>query len=245
MYSKALVLMTVLLLMVTPIIAADIALDTNENGKEDRWMNIEKFRDWRKLDVNSNDIADESCFYVSPKNQVYIINTETLDYSGDGKADIFISNTVKGKVFYREIQIDSNSDGKADLIRYEENDKVYLQKSDVDFDGVYELKEEYEGGQRVREFVDSNNDGRYDDTYHYQTDRLILEELDTDYDKKTDMWVSFEYEEDNSIKETVIKKDNNRDGSPDEWHYTNKRRQVIRIEKDTDFDGKVDSIKKL
>jgi len=62
------------------------------------------------------------------------------------------------------------------------------------------------------------------------------------------MWTHFYYNEKNEITESdkpIIIKDNNFDGKPDEWHFANKKRQIVRIEKDTDNDGKVDKVEKL
>jgi len=97
----------------------DFKIDTDNDGKIDRWVKADVMKNWDLLDVNKNRTADEKCFYISNKNIVYIIHREEMDSNSDGKPDIFIDVKVVDKDFFREISFDSNYDGKIDTIYYE------------------------------------------------------------------------------------------------------------------------------
>lgn len=129
-------------LLTVSLFCVEFKLDENNYGKVDRIIQADIYKEWKQLDLNGNDKPDESCFYVKD-NIVYLIKSETIDYNSDGRFDIWITITVKGKSFFKEIKIDSNNDGKIDLIRYEENDYVYLQKSDENLDGKFDKIEEF------------------------------------------------------------------------------------------------------
>lgn len=227
------------------LLSLDISIDTDGDNKIDRWINASLYKKWQILDVNKNDIPDESCLYVSDKNIIYFILDEKFDYSNDGKPNIWITNTIKNNDFYTEIKADENNDGKIDLMVYKVNDIIYLQKSDTDYNGTFEMEEYFNNGKKIKEAIDTNNDGIMDDYYYFDGEFIEKEEIDSNYDKKPDVWVIFNYRPDHTLYECLIEKDNNYDGKPDEWHYTDEKRRVIRIERDTDFDGKIDSIKKL
>ena len=247
MIKKIIFIFIINYLIIFSIFSLDFYLDTDGDNKTDRWINGILYKKWQILDKNKNDIADESCFYTSDKNIVYFILDEKFDYTNDGKPNIWITNTIKNNNFHTEIKADENNDGKIDLIVYKVNDIMYLQKSDTDYNGSFEMEEYFNNGKKVKEAIDNNNDGIMDDFYYFDSVSKLIEkeELDSNYDGKPDIWVIFNYKPDHSIDECLIEKDNNYDGKPDEWHYTDERRRVIRIERDTNFDGKVDNIKKL
>ncbi len=245
MIKKIILILILLHVILFNIFTIEIDLDTDGDNKIDRWINAALYKEWKKIDKNQNDIPDESCLYVSDKNIIYFITEEKFDYTKNGKPNIWIKNTLKNKDFHTEIKADENNDGKIDLIVYKTNDIIYLQKSDSDYNGIFEQEEHYSYGQKIKEAIDSNKDGIMDDFYYFNGELLEKEEIDSNFDKKPDLWVIFKYNPDNSLYECIIKKDNNYDGKPDEWHYTDKKRRVIKVEKDTDFDGKVDSVKDL
>ena len=245
MLKKNLFIFIINLLIIFNLFALDVKLDTDNDNKIDRWINASLYKKWQLLDKNKNDIADESCFYISDKRIVYFINEEKFDYSKNGKPNIWINNKIKNNNFYTTIKADENSDGKIDLVVKKLNDIIYLQKSDTDFDGVLEMEEHFNNGRKIKETIDTNSDGIMDDFYYFNGDLIEKEELDTNYDKKPDIWVIFQYRPDHSLYECLIKKDNNYDGKADEWHFTDEKRRVIRIERDKNFDGKVDDIKKF
>ena len=243
--KKKLALIYIFIIGIFNLMSLDINMDTNNDAKDDRWLKIEIDKDWKLLDINQNDKPDETCFYISDKNIVYFIKEEKYDYSGNGKANIWIKYSKKGKNYYTEITADEDEDGKNDLIVKKKNDIMYLKQSDTNNDGIIDMEEQYVDGQKVKESIDSNKDGKMDDYYTFENDVLMSEEIDSNFNGKPDLWVVFNYNEDKSLKECIIKKDNNHDGKVDEWHYSDNKRRIIRIEKDTNFDGEVDSIKNL
>lgn len=234
------------ILSITTLFSDDIEMDTDGDGKNDRWLNVEIFKAWKKIDINKNDKPDESCLYVSDRNKIYFIKLEKFDYSGKGKPNIQIRNKIEGKNFFTEIEVDENMDGNIDFILYKKNDVMYMKKSSNGTSKIFDVIEEYDSnGLLVKESVDINKDGIMDDANIFNNNILIRQEIDSNFDKAVDIWVHFKYKPDNTFEECIIEKDNNFDGKADEWHTTNDRRQVIKIEKDTDFDGKVDEIKDL
>lgn len=224
-----------------------INLDTNEDGKPDKWLELDGKAKWKLYDINGNNEPDESVFFVNKKNQIYVITSQRMDFSGNGKPDIWITNTFKGKHFTSLVKIDSNMDGKVDLIQYKENDVLMTEQTDADFDTKYDIfTEYYSDGKKKKEGNDQNQDGVPDDFYYFlKTGETDRQELDTNFDKKPDYWVQYEYDKTRKLKKCILIRDSNFDGKPDEWHYTNEYRQVVKIEKDTNFDGKPDSVKKF
>lgn len=228
----------------------ELAIDTNKDGKPDRWITITLYKEWEKFDFNKNGKADEECFYIDETKKVFLIEKEMFEYSQDGKIfkgtpNVWINYEIKDEDFYSTMEADLDFDGKKELVIIKKNNRMILKKSDNNRDGKYDLLEEFDEKGKKKVSEDTNNDGKFDGFYYYEEDKLILEEIDSNYDGKIDMWVIFEYNTDGSIKQCIIKKDNNHDGKPDEFHYTDDKRRVIKIEKDTDFDGKIDNIKEF
>jgi len=69
---------------------------------------------------------------------------------------------------------------------------------------------------KVKEAVDFNSDGKMDDFYFYANEVLVRQEVDTNYDQKIDLWV-----------------------------YLYRGVYVERYERDTDFDGIPDIVKRF
>ncbi|HNZ26706.1 MAG TPA: hypothetical protein PKK13_05695 [Spirochaetota bacterium] len=267
------ILTLVFVLSCLGLFSADFVLDANNDGKPDRWLSVDMDKNWELLDVNRNKKADEGCFYVSEKNIVYRINEEKQDYNGDGKIDIWIKIVYDKRDFYKEISVDSNYDGKIDMIINEKNDFKTFAKFDLDFDGIFESTEEYSIGTSFsrKELVnnemvevqyktiiqkkseDTNLDGKMDSFFWtdmiYRSKQLVAEkpikeEFDSNHDGKIDLWIDINYDAKGKMKEVVAKYDTNFDGKVDEWRYTNDKRQLIRIDKDINFDGKIDTVEK-
>ena len=245
MFKHCIIIILLSIFIIVPFNSLDLAISTSNNNKIDRWLNVDLCKDWKKFDYNKNDKPDESFLYVSDKNTIYFINTESFDYKNTGKPAIWIKNEVKDNDVYTEIKADQNNTGKIDLVILKKNDVIYFKKSSSKADNNFDVEEYFElpGGKKIKEAVDSNGDGKMDDFYYYKNDLLVREELSTKYDTKIDMWVIFNYNPDNTLKECVIEKDNKGDGIPDEWHYTDSKRRVIRVEKSTRHDGKIDYVK--
>jgi hypothetical protein len=240
-----LIKITILVLILKTTIAVsslDLSEDTDNKGKVDRWLSVTPQKDWKKYDFNKNNDADESYFYLRD-SLVYFIGNEKFDMNKDGKPDIWIKNEIKEADVYTQIDADTNYDGKADLSIFKKNDVMYLKKMDNNKSGIFDQIEEYnDKGIKTSEFIDTNKDGKTDDKYFYDTVNglLLREEIDSHNSGKADLWVIFEYNDDQSLKRCIIEKDNNKDGNADEWQYSDNKRRIVRVEKDTNFDGKVD-----
>jgi hypothetical protein len=243
---KHIIILLIFFIIIIPINCLDLTISTNNNSKIDRWLNADICKDLKKFYYNKNDKPDESFFYTSDKKIIYFINNESFDYKNTGKPTIWIKNELKDNDVYTEIKADQNYTGKIDLVILKKNDVIYYKKTSTKSNDNFDVEENFEipSGKKIKESVDTNNDGKMDDFYFYENNLLVREELSTKFDGKIDMWVLFNYNPDNTLKDCVIQKDNNGDGKPDEWHYTDSKRRVIKVEKSTKFDGKIDYIKK-
>jgi len=229
--------------------AIEFKLDENGDKKIDRILQADLYKEWKLLDLNGNDKADESCFYVKD-NIIYLIKSEIVDYNYDGKNDIWITVTVKGKSFFKEIKIDSDNDGRIDLIRYEENDFVYLQKMDENLDGKFDKIQEFNlSGIVIKEGVD----------------RIIPDESNIDFFEKEILEslipqsrniLLMYYDKDNKSKKYILKNDlrvdqkkklqeifqslGYNDEKMDIYYYFDNNGNVEKEEHDTNNDGKPD-----
>ena len=100
--------------MVNFTLCADFKFDTDGNDKADRWLKVDIFKKWEALDLNKNGKPDETYLYISDKNIVYFINEESYDYSGNGKADIWINNKREGKKVHSVVKADTDNNNKID-----------------------------------------------------------------------------------------------------------------------------------
>ncbi len=259
------IIIILVFMVINTLLQAVIELDTDQNGRTDRWIDAQLFSEWRKHDVNRNGQPDESWFYVSERGIIHLIASEQYDTNADGIKEVSVTHTPEGNNIRTVLNIDRNDDGKPDYTILKFNDVPYEERYDNNFNGYFEnIEEVVENGFRLKESVDTNENGRMNEFYYYvfinpetrlpgnkwlnddaQGKIPVRYELDTNHDGQLDMWVVFNY---NTTWEIVqgtsptIIKDNNFDGKPDEWHYTDARRQVIRIERDQNFDGVVDKV---
>jgi hypothetical protein len=250
MFNKKIICLILIIIAAGNIFSVDFTVSTNNNGKIDRWINCELSKDWRKLDMNANGKPDESCFYVSDKNIVYLITDEKMDSFGTGNPNIFIKITVKGSNFFKEMKVDSNGDGKIDLSRYEQNDKVYLEKYDENFDG------------KIDRIVEFDKDGIMSKE---SLDKITPDEVEVDFFEKNILAnlngtnkniVSSSYNKDSSKKVYAIKSglkvDEKKkldaalltlgynDEKMDKFYSYMPTGEVLLEEYDTNNDGKID-----
>lgn len=268
---KRFFLILILLSFLNLLFSWDFLIDTNEDGKIDRWINANVLKNWDMLDTNKNKKADELCFYVSNKNIVYLIEKEEMDSNNDGQSDIFINIKVEGKDFLREVSFDSNYDGIIDTIYYEKNDFRYMAKYDTNHDGFFDSVEEYSkiSTEVIKELImdkwidfeyskimikkseDTTGNKKYDSFFWIEKlykgskevgEKVLKEEFDSNNDGTVDIWIDIKYLNNGATDKIIIKMDTNFDGIVDEWRYANEKREVIRIEKDNNFDGRVDDV---
>ena len=227
------------------IFTIDFELSTNNDNKINRWIICEPVKDWIKFDINKNNKPDESIFYVDSKNNIYLISEEKFDTIFKGKPNILIKYNISGDDFYSKTNVDEDLDGKIESITNKKNDVLVSSFIDTNKYGVFDLFIEYNlTGNETKESIDTNQDGIYDDFYYFDDfGKPLKQELDTNYDRKPDMWVNFFYKDDGTLKMSKIEKDNNFDGIVDERQYTNDKREIIKIEKSSKYDGKFDDIK--
>ena len=227
-------------------------IDYNGTGKPNIFVKVKidgrnVFRDV-EIDTNGNGNID---VYIYEKNNV-TYKTES-DQNHDGKIDKieeFNNHGVKIKESIGKlIPVDSN------ITNFYEQILSQLPKNEQDV--VLSFYTKKENRYVINDLNKNNmvtlekilnklgyNDGKFHSFYYYsELGPVLKEEHDTNNDGKIDLWVNYNYESDWALKDIIIKKDNNHDGKPDEWHYTNNRRQIIRVEKSTNFDGKIDYVK--
>jgi hypothetical protein len=221
----------------------------NKDGKVDQWVTADIFKNWKIYDVNGNSKSDESCFYVSEKNIVYLISEETFDSTGSGKPNVWIKFTYKDKNFFKEIKIDSNDDGKIDMFRYEKNDKVYLQKSDENFDGKIDKIDEFDvNGVLVKESLDKitpaeiENDFLQNDILKFMNDenkKLFLSFYG--FDKSSNKYLikkTLSAEDNKTLSKVLLPLGYNDEKMDTFYYYENGK--IVKEEHDTNNDGKID-----
>ena len=228
-------------------------IDFNGIGKPNIFIKVridgkDVFRDI-EIDTNGDGNID---IYVHEKNN--IMYKQENDQNHDGKIDKIEEFNNKG------VKI-KESTGKlipteSNITNFNEQILSQLPKNEQDI--VLSFYTKNENKYILNNLNKSNmvtlenileklgyNDGKFHSFYYYSEIGVIQkEEHDTNNDGNIDLWVDYNYEVfDNALKNIVIKRDNNYDGKPDEWHYANNRRQVTRVEKSTNFDGKIDYVK--
>lgn len=114
-----------------------------------------------------------------------------------------------------EIPEDINGDGNFDRWTQNTSDGKQTIKSDNNYDGIvdYLIKID-EVGNKIYEEFDFNFDSKMDDFYFYENGVLRRQEID-----------------------------NNFDGNIDVWIYLEKGIYISKIERDADYDGKIDFTK--
>jgi hypothetical protein len=136
-----------------------------------------------------------------------------VDLNQDGKADVRKIYTKSGEVEILSCrEADLNFDRKLDVFVYfDEAGVVKRDELDLDFDGAIEIITLYSEGKVVRQDIDTNSDG--------QVDRVRTISND---------------------KPQKVEGDTNADGKIDYWEYYNAAGTMIRAGLDTDSNGSVD-----
>ena len=110
-------------------------------------------------------------------------------------------------------KIDINKDGRYDQYIYYDGDKIRYTQRDFNFDGIVDMTEFYEDGAHVRDEIDLDYDGICDVIITYKNELPVKKEYAVDFE-------------------------GNRHGT----QFFNEKGERIRIERDTDNDGKPDRI---
>lgn len=176
------------------------------------------------------------------------LETEILDTNHDNIADVRkVFKLVTSKEGEKEItvkiivcrEIDLNHDNKKDVFRFY-NDKGRPEKelADYNFDGIIDYIAYFENGKIVREELDHNNDGRIDEWRIYE---VVNPFVDTS-DPYASLYVtsSGEVSENTQPKLIRIEQDTNFDGRVDTWQYY-REGEIAHIGVDSDGDGRPDS----
>lgn len=128
---------------------------------------------------------------------------------------IFFLFLTPASLLADEIPEDRNSDGNADRWTQDAGDGKQTIKSDNNYDGTVDyLIEIDKKGNKIYEEFDFNFDGEMDDFYFYTKGVLQRQEIDSNFD-----------------------------GNIDVWTYLDKGVYILKIERDTDYDGKIDFTK--
>lgn len=117
---------------------------------------------------------------------------EKIDSQGKGKPDIFIVyNKKEDRPKTLAMQLfDLNRDGKIDLVKFYDKERLIRTESDLDFDGVVDLVTEYDpvtGDVRKKIQADSSTNIW---SYYFKKE-LKKKEIDRNFDGKPDMWVYY------------------------------------------------------
>lgn len=217
-----------------------MSFDSNSDGKHDDWIicNADQSQISR-YDFNKDGKYTEDWYC-----QGFLIKEERIDFNHDGTVDTWISHIYKNSDVTTTIEMDTNKDNIIDVWQTKLNGFLIKRVHDLNFDKVPDEFSFYEAGHLIREELDTNNDTKVDDVYHYFADKLVKQEIDNDFNGRFDLWIEYTYKG-RALQKASIIKDNNGDGKPDEWHHTNNKRQVTRIEYDKNFDGRIDKVEKF
>jgi hypothetical protein len=134
---------------------------------------------------------------------------QKLDTNGDGKYDIVRVSDGNTPVC---IASDMNHDGKPDMYEYfDKSGQVRRREIDFDDNGVANVIEHYENGKMTSRELDTTNQGRIDtwDTFDPATGKIVKRERDSTNDGRIDQWWTYEGDK------VTIAMDRNGDGLPD------------------------------
>ncbi|MGY8805097.1 MAG: hypothetical protein ACKVK6_12775, partial [bacterium] len=100
--------------------------------------------------------------------------TRTHDPTLDGKSKITAHLDEAGQLEREEL--DTNSSGTADLVRFYTHGKKTKETEDPDGDGVFNLVTLFEGDFPTEQQADSNGDGNLDTTITFKAGRKSRQE---------------------------------------------------------------------
>jgi hypothetical protein len=137
-----------------------------------------------------------------------------LDLNRDGKSDAYVFLiVVDGVARIVRKENDLNDDRKIDIVRtMNERGELVQERLDTDFDGRIDLVVIFERGKIVRKENDTNFDSRVDVWRYFEKDAISRKEADLNYDGRVDYW---EYFEGGTLDRVGIDRDG--DGNVDEW----------------------------
>ena len=118
----------------------------------------------------------------------------------------------------RKVAIDINKDGRYDqYIYYTDDDQMKYAQRDFNFDGFVDMTEFYDGGKHVRDEIDLDYDGICDLIITYENDLPVRKEYAVDFEGNRH-GVQYFDANGNRIR---IERDTNTDGRPDRIEYYN------------------------
>jgi hypothetical protein len=129
----------------------------------------------------------------------------------------FLLFMISQSLLFADYESDCNNDGKTDQWTVIGGDgRSVVITTDRNYDGKVDMKIEYgPDGNPIYEEFDHNYDGNMDTFNFFQKGKQVRQEIDSNYDQKVDIWI-----------------------------YLIDGIYIERYERDTDFDGKVDKVKK-
>jgi hypothetical protein len=136
---------------------------------------------------------------------------QKIDSNGDGKPDI-IRVTSGGREVCRVV--DLNNDNVPDsFIYFDGSGAIRRRESDFDRDGKIDEIAQFANGVVTRKDLETNLDGKLDTWDFYAGGKIHHRLRDSDGDGKVDQWWSWANPDD--LKCAVISSDHNGDGKPD------------------------------
>jgi hypothetical protein len=136
---------------------------------------------------------------------------QKIDSNGDGRPDI-VRVMSGGRETCR--MVDLNHDGKPDtFVYFDGNGAIRRTESDFDRDGVTDEIAHYAGGVVIRKDRETNLDKRLDTWDFYQGGKIQQRLRDSDANGKVDQW--WTWPNPDRIECAVIASDHDGDGQPD------------------------------
>lgn len=148
--------------------------DRNGDRKPDVFIYFEGDRIARQEeDTNFDGVVDVRNKAGAKGEQI-----QEADTNSDGKIDSWLTSDANGNVVKRED--DQSGDGKPDRIAYLKNGKIERLEQDTDAGGCIDLKQWFDGAEKVRaEYRDSTGDCKIDIWNYFEKDVLVRQGQDT------------------------------------------------------------------
>jgi antitoxin component YwqK of YwqJK toxin-antitoxin module len=146
---------------------------------------------------------------------------QEADTNSDGKIDTWITSTTQGEVIKKET--DQNADGKPDLIVFLKKDKVDRLEQDSDGGGCIDLKQWFDGAEKVRvEYRDNSGNCKIDVWSYFENGVLVRQGQDTQSLGYPETLTHFDSNGTPTIQEAV----NGKNRSPDKKLFLNSKGEV-------------------
>jgi hypothetical protein len=214
-------------------------LDTNHDGKMDRWQ---YYRDGRPELIEADQDCDGRVDLRSRYNPDGDVSIIEEDRDRDGTFELVQQYDSRG--WERIVVNDPGRQGCPVVTLYYRGDFLAQKEVDLDRDGEPDVRDLFRNDGTLRERCEFSSDGRrlggpcpMRFFYVPTGDMVIQAERDCDGDGRPDEWYYY-----TDGKLSRIEEDRDRDGKADVWNHYDGDERPVRRERDFDGDGRPDLV---